>query len=94
MFFDVSSELVSSFPMPPAELHETIQDFKRVYTVLQENGLNKALAQYLWEKLVEREQYIVLSLCFLHLLSTFFLNNIATLSIPAVYSLLFAEVTN
>lgn len=43
MFFDVSSELVSSFPMPPAEPHETMQDFKQVYTVLQENGLNKAL---------------------------------------------------
>lgn len=59
MFFDVSSELVSSFAMPPAELHETMQDFKRVYTLLQENGLNKALGQYLWEKLVEREQYSV-----------------------------------
>lgn len=43
MFFDLSSELVSSFPMPPAEPHETMQDFKQVYTVLQENGLNKDL---------------------------------------------------
>ena len=43
MFFDISSELVSSFPMQPAELHEIVQDFKRMYTVLQENGQNKAL---------------------------------------------------